>query len=150
LPVCYRDVAASQPTPCTIASMSLTNTVQEAVMGQSVPQQHPAVVLRSHYRQLRALVAILMIALVGLSTTVVMLAVDDEGTTTVQSAQQASTRTDGGPEESQVAASIASPPNVAQPDESKIAAAISKGVEPTTPDTSRPDESRVAASIAGD
>jgi hypothetical protein len=128
--------------------MSIT-TRQEAVMGQAIPQQHPAVVLRSHYRQLRTLLAIALVALVGLSVAVVTLAVDDDGATTAQTVQQASTRTDGGPEESRVAASIAAP-NVASPDESKIAAAISKGVEPTTPDTGRPDESRIAASISGD
>src|SRR5918995_3861273 len=40
---------------------------QEAVMAQAVPTQHPAVVLRSHYRQVRALLAIAMIALGGLT-----------------------------------------------------------------------------------
>jgi hypothetical protein len=50
-------------------------------MPQAVPTQHPAVVLRSHYRQLRALLAIAMIAVVGLTVTVVILA-DDEATRT--------------------------------------------------------------------
>jgi hypothetical protein len=50
-------------------------------MPQAVPTQHPAVVLRSHYRQLRALLAIAMIAVVGLTVTVVILA-DDEATST--------------------------------------------------------------------
>jgi hypothetical protein len=50
-------------------------------MPQAVPTQHPAVVLRSHYRQLRALLAIAMIAVVGLSAAVVILA-DDEATST--------------------------------------------------------------------
>jgi hypothetical protein len=49
-------------------------------MPQTVPKQHPAVVLRSHYRQLRALLAIAMIAVVGLSLAVVLLATDDGGT----------------------------------------------------------------------
>ena len=31
-------------------------------MGKAIPAQHPAVVLRSHYRHLRALLAIAMIA----------------------------------------------------------------------------------------
>lgn len=46
-------------------------------MAQTVPAQHPAVVLRAHYRQLRALLAIAMIAIVGLAVTVVILATDD-------------------------------------------------------------------------
>ena len=45
-------------------------------MGQAVTKQHPAVVLRSHYTQLRALLAIAMIAVVGLTATVVILSVD--------------------------------------------------------------------------
>ena len=50
-------------------------------MSQPVPTQHPAVVLRSHYRVLRALLAVVIIAVVGLSTAVVILA-DDEATST--------------------------------------------------------------------
>jgi hypothetical protein len=46
-------------------------------VSQTVPAQHPAVVLRSHYRHLRALLAIAMIAVVGLTVTVVILATDD-------------------------------------------------------------------------
>jgi hypothetical protein len=47
-------------------------------MGNAIPTQHPAVVLRSHYRQLRALLAIAMIAVVGLSAAVVILANDGD------------------------------------------------------------------------
>jgi hypothetical protein len=56
----------------------------EAVMGKAIPAQHPAVVLRSHYKQLRALLAIAMIALVGLTAAVVILANDSDeaGSTT--------------------------------------------------------------------
>jgi hypothetical protein len=46
-------------------------------MAQAVPTQHPAVVLRSHYRQVRALLAIAMIGLVGLTVAVVILATDN-------------------------------------------------------------------------
>jgi hypothetical protein len=46
-------------------------------MAQTVPSQHPAVVLRSHYRHLRTLLAIAMIALVGMTVAVVILATDD-------------------------------------------------------------------------
>jgi hypothetical protein len=58
-------------------------------MPQTVPTQHPAVVLRSHYRQLRALLAIAMIALVGLTVAVVSLATDN-GTTGARSASPVS------------------------------------------------------------
>ena len=75
-------------------------------MGKAIPAQHPAVVLRSHYKQLRALLAIAMIAVVGLSAAVVILATNDERDTNAGSATQLSapgptgtTRYDGGPEE---------------------------------------------------
>jgi hypothetical protein len=48
-------------------------------MPQTVPTQHPAVVLRSHYRQLRALLAVALIAVAGLSVSVVVLATDNGG-----------------------------------------------------------------------
>jgi hypothetical protein len=50
-------------------------------MPQAVPTQHAAVVLRSHYRQQRALLAIATIAVVGLSAAVVIVA-NDEATNT--------------------------------------------------------------------
>jgi hypothetical protein len=75
-------------------------------MGQAVPRQHPAVVLRSHYKQLRALLAVAMIAVVSLTAAVVILATDDDRDTSAGSATQVSapvqtgtTRYDGGPEE---------------------------------------------------
>jgi hypothetical protein len=75
-------------------------------MGRAVPQQHPAVVLRSHYQQVRALLAIAMIAVVGLTAAVVILATDDDVPTIAGSATQVTspsptgaTRYDGGPEE---------------------------------------------------
>jgi hypothetical protein len=75
-------------------------------MGRAVPQQHPAVVLRSHYQQVRALLAVAMIAVVGLTAAVVVLATDDDAATSAGLATQASspspigtTRYDGGPEE---------------------------------------------------
>jgi len=75
-------------------------------MGKAIPRQHPAVVLRSHYQQLRALLATAMIAVVGLTAAVVILATDDHRDMRAGSATQASapgpagsTRYDGGPEE---------------------------------------------------
>jgi hypothetical protein len=66
---CHRAVAALQLRPGTMAAMS-----------QPLPTQHPAVVLRSHYRHLRAQLAIAMIAVVGLAGAVVILATDDDVT----------------------------------------------------------------------
>jgi hypothetical protein len=54
-------------------------------MAQPVPAQHPAVVLRSHYRNVRTLLAIAIVAVVGLTVAVVILATDD-GTTAARSA----------------------------------------------------------------
>ena len=75
-------------------------------MGKAIPAQHPAVVLRSHYRHLRALLAIAMIGVVGLTAAVVILATNEDRDTSAGSATQVSTpgptgttRYDGGPEE---------------------------------------------------
>jgi hypothetical protein len=74
-------------------------------MGTSIPAQHPAVVLRSQYRHLRALLAIAMVAVVALSVTVVLLA-DDDSSSVPSAASLVSAagpagevRFDGGPEE---------------------------------------------------
>jgi hypothetical protein len=125
-------------------------------MGQAtVSTQHPAVVLRSRYQQLRALLAVAMIAVLGLTAAVVILAIDNGGVTSVSSADQVSTpspvgatRSDGGPEESAVAATLGSRPAASRPDESRIAAAVGSGdVNSTEP--GGPDESTVASAISG-
>jgi hypothetical protein len=56
-------------------------------MGKAVPAQHPAVVLRSHYTLVRALLAIAMIAVVGLTAAVVILAGDGDEVTRTSSAR---------------------------------------------------------------
>jgi hypothetical protein len=48
-------------------------------MNQTIPTQHPAVVLRSHYLALRRLLAIAAIAIVGLTVAVVLLAATTNG-----------------------------------------------------------------------
>jgi hypothetical protein len=82
-------------------------------MAQAVPTQHPAVVLRSHFNQMRALLAIAIIAVLGLAAAVVILANDDDPVTSAGSAAQVSapspagdTRYDGGPEEGTAASLI--------------------------------------------
>jgi hypothetical protein len=47
-------------------------------MGQAIPRQQPAVVLRSHFNQLRALLAVALIAVAGLTVAVVILADDSD------------------------------------------------------------------------
>lgn len=76
-------------------------------MSQTIPTQHPAVVLRSHYRHLRALLAIATIAIVGLTIAVVVLAGTHNRSTPIANAATAASaptrsitiRYDGGPEE---------------------------------------------------
>jgi hypothetical protein len=87
-------------------------------MGKAIPQQHPAVVLRSHYRAVRALLVVAMVAIVGLSGAVVIVANDDDAASAPNTAlyqespathahpkgnlavqPPAGTRYDGGPEE---------------------------------------------------
>jgi hypothetical protein len=91
---------------------------QEVVMGKAIPAQHPAVVLRSHYKQLRALLATAMIAVVGLTAAVVILATKDDRDTSAGSATQVSapgptgsTRYDGGPDEGSRGIVPAQPPS---------------------------------------
>jgi hypothetical protein len=56
-------------------------------MGQAIPRQHPAVVLRSHFNQLRALLAILLVAVAGLTVAVVILANDADEVSSTSSAK---------------------------------------------------------------
>jgi hypothetical protein len=59
-------------------------------MSQSVSDQHPAVVLRSHYNHMRALLAAATVALVVLAITVAILALDSNGApSSTAGAQQA-------------------------------------------------------------
>jgi hypothetical protein len=62
-------------------------------MGQAIPSQHPAVVLRSHYTHLRTLLAVAMIAVIGLSVAVVILATSHRGTTPATTARSTTSPT---------------------------------------------------------
>lgn len=59
----------------------MSNTISAA--------QHPAVVLRSSYRLVRALLTVATIAIVGLTVAVVVLAINNGGSTTARAAAQA-------------------------------------------------------------
>ena len=77
-------------------------------MGQVIPSQHPAVVLKSHYKAVRALLAAALVAIVALAATVVIVANDSDTKASsapishqAQAAQQQApgVRFDGGPDE---------------------------------------------------
>ena len=79
-------------------------------MGQVIPRQHPAVVLKSHYKAVRDLLAVALVAIVALAVTVAILASDADNAKapTPQAAAKsasrpqtppAGTRFDGGPDE---------------------------------------------------
>jgi hypothetical protein len=96
----------SVPTNTTGQAAAAASPRQEAVMGKAIPTQHPAVVLRSHFRHLRALLAVAMIAIVGLTVALVIIATDENQLSTsassapsVSAPDSAGIRYDGGPEE---------------------------------------------------
>jgi hypothetical protein len=85
-------------------------------MNEAIPSQHPAVVLRSHYQHLRALLGVTMVAVLGLTAAVVILATQNNSISSSISSPArvaspaipaspqtatpgATTRFDGGPEE---------------------------------------------------
>jgi hypothetical protein len=94
----------------------LIHNHQEAVMGQAIPRQHPAVVLRSHFNFVRNLLAVAMVAVIGLTVAVVIVANDNDelASTGAQSAPAIAQpalpdglRYDGGPEEGTRGAQVA-------------------------------------------
>jgi hypothetical protein len=56
-------------------------------MDKAISTQHPAVVLRSHFRLVRALLVVALIAVAGLSAAVVIVANDDEVAGTTSASQ---------------------------------------------------------------
>ena len=75
-------------------------------MGQVIPRQHPAVVLRSQYKAVLAMLCVALLAIVALATTLVIVANDDDQTTISaqpnahqQQVLPPGTRFDGGPDE---------------------------------------------------
>ncbi len=107
-------------------------------MGNSIPAQHPAVVLRSRYRQLRSLLAVMVVAVVGLSTTVVVLSLDDETATTATTVH-APTAQLGDPLQDRTQPARES----VKPDESAVAAAISQSGSRSYPTLNDPFQSQV-------
>ncbi|MEA2274785.1 MAG: hypothetical protein QOI98_3493 [Solirubrobacteraceae bacterium] len=108
----------------------------------------PRTALRAHTAPRRAVWIGAVLALAALGAVVLVLALGgrepSHHAAGARVQPQAALRTDGGPEESGVAAAVGARP-AAGPDESRIAAAISGGARPAS---SGPDESRIAAAIA--
>jgi hypothetical protein len=98
-------------------------------MGQAISTEHPAVVLRSRYRQLRALFAVALVAVVALAAAVVILAVDEDTSATLAAPVPVSAPSATGHDESSTAAAVGSAftplARPVGPDESVVAEAIS-------------------------
>ncbi len=65
-------------------------------MGKAIPSQHPAVVLRSHFNFVRNLLAVAMVAVIGLSSAVVIVANDGDEIAGTSSARPAEAINYGG------------------------------------------------------
>ena len=115
-------------------------------MGQPIPAQHPSVVLRSHFKLVRGLLAIAMVAVVALTAAVVILANDEDkveqatkGTPAVLPQPQTApgTRYDGGPDEG-TRGVIARPQGVPLPG-TRFDGGPEEGTRGPQPYTSSPD-----------
>ena len=122
-------------------------------MAQPVSTQHPAVVLKSHFKAMRALLVVSLIALIGLTVAVVILATNEEQVSTTQAGPEVlvvpQSQAQAGPDESKIAEAIsggAGSTSTTGPDESRTAAAIGTAVGTTS--TGAPDESRIADAIS--
>jgi cytoskeletal protein RodZ len=122
-------------------------------MAQPVSTQHPAVVLKSHFNALRALLVAALIAVIGLTVAVVILANDEQQVSTSQATPEVlvvpQSQAQSGPSESTIAQAISSgagSTSASGPDESRTAAAIGTAVGTTS--TGGPDESRIADAIS--
>ena len=123
-------------------------------MGQAIPTRHPSVVLRSHYNHVRALLVAALIAVIGLSTAVVILANDDDpsvsvGTSTPAVAPTPGERYDGGPEEGTRDIATSRAP-VARydggPEEGAAARTVSPAASSSSTESATPPPSSIAAS----
>ena len=111
---------------------------------------HPTLSTRSQLRAHWIAAVSALAALLAAIAVVLVLTIDDGASTSTSrtAAPQAAIRSDGGPNESAVAASIAPRPNLS-PNEAATAALVGQGAGPYQPASPGPDESAVAASVAG-
>jgi hypothetical protein len=114
---------------------------------------HPTLSTRSQLRAHWIVAISALAALLAAAAVVLVLMIDDGGSTATSrtAAPQAAVRSDGGPNESAVAASIASRPSIPSsvPEEAARASLIAQGAGPYQPASEGPDEAATAASIAG-
>jgi len=75
-------------------------------MSEAIPSQHPAVVLRSHYQHLRWLLGVMVIAVVGLTVAVVILAVNNDSATSASNSSAANVAIPAAAASSQVGATL--------------------------------------------
>lgn len=98
-------------------------------MSQAISTEHPAVVLRSRSQQLRALLAVALVAVVALAAAVVILALNDDPDAVATGLVPVNTPSATGHDESVTAAAIGSAfghsTRSGGPDESVVADAIS-------------------------
>jgi hypothetical protein len=117
---------------------------------------NPTLSTRSQLRAHWIVAVSALLALVAAVAVTLVLVIDDQPSTATSTVAKphAALRSDGGPNESAVAASIAAQP-IASPDESNVAASIGgPRMLPSGPDDSAiaasgPDESAVAAAVTG-
>jgi hypothetical protein len=98
-------------------------------MAQPLSTQYPAVALRSHFNAVRVMLVVALIAVIGLTVAVVVLATDDQQQVTgvSRSAPAGQAQTQSGPNESTIAEAIGSSAgstSTAGPDESTVAHAV--------------------------
>jgi hypothetical protein len=107
---------------------------------------HPSISIRTQLRARQVAWFAAILALLATATIVLVLAIDgdDTGTSSVATQSQPAVRSDGGPNESAVAASVGSVPSTGS-SESTVAASIGGG---RTQPLGGPDESNVAASLS--
>ena len=107
---------------------------------------HPTVPVRSQIQAHKVAWIAALLAMVATATIALVLAIDGgSSTSSVAEQSQPAVRSDGGPNESSVAASVGSRPSTG-PSESRIAASVG-GAGAVRP-TGGPDESSVAASLS--
>jgi hypothetical protein len=109
-------------------------------MGKALPQQHPAVVLRSRYDRLRTLLVIALIAVAGLAVTVGIVASegDSSGITAGAEPQHGDFRADGRPQATAVPESAIAPRYDGGPNEGSADVAPLAGRAPGAPQTDDP------------
>jgi hypothetical protein len=137
------------------AALLVGRSTQEAFMGQAIPSTHPQVVLRSSYRQLRALLATALVLVAGLSVALVIVADDDQSITTSAKPGQSIEYGNFSPQTGRPLANVAKPdvPKAQSLDYGRFNPQTGRPLgtvatpDVATPSVAKPDESKIAAEI---